>query len=77
MKQRTSGGDWGDWLKGCEGLWEMTNVKFPFLLPVLLADKEIEGVLRPQEVVIIQDFHRTHPVGIEVTRDLLENKRKR
>lgn len=38
--------------------------------PVLLADKQIEGVLRPQEVVVIQNFHCTHPVRIEVTGNL-------
>jgi hypothetical protein len=35
-----------------------------------LTNKEVEGILRPQEVVIVQDLHSTHPVGIEVTGDL-------
>lgn len=41
-----------------------------FVLPVLLADKEIESILRPQEVVIVQDFHGAHPVRVEVTCNL-------
>lgn len=41
-----------------------------FPSPVLLADKQIEGVLCPQEIVVVQDFHCTHPVRIEVTCNL-------
>jgi len=44
--------------------------------PVLLAHEQVEGVLRPQEVVVVQDFHGTHPVGIEVTRDLTTTNNK-
>lgn len=41
-----------------------------FPSPVLLADKQIEGVLCPQEVVVVQDLDGTHPVRIEVTCNL-------
>lgn len=43
--------------------------------PVLLADKEVEGIFCPQKVVIIQDLNRTHPVRIEVTSNLTEDMR--
>lgn len=47
-----------------------------FCSPVLLTDKQIECVLRPQEIVIIQDFHCTHPVRIEVTCNLTQKRKK-
>lgn len=48
--------------------WDAVKMLFPS--PVFLAHKQIEGVLGPQEVVVIQDFHCAHPVRIEVTSDL-------
>lgn len=45
------------------------------LSPVLLAHEKIEGVLRPQEVVVVKDFHCAHPVGIEVARNLTKKKK--
>lgn len=47
-----------------------------FSSPVLLADKQIECILCPQEVVVVQDFHSTHPVRIKVTCNLTNNKKK-
>lgn len=44
--------------------------------PVLLADEQVESVLRSEEVVIIQDFNSTHPVGIEITSNLMEWKQR-
>lgn len=41
--------------------------------PVLLADKQVERIFRPQEVVVVQDLHSTHPVGVEVTCNLTQN----
>ena len=44
--------------------------------PVLLTHKQVERILRPQEVVIIQDLHGTHPIWIKVTGNL-RGKRER
>lgn len=38
--------------------------------PVLLTHKQVKGIFSPQEIVIIQDFHGTHPVGIKVSGNL-------
>ena len=46
---------------------------FALFSPVLLADKQVEGILGPQKVVIIQNFYCTHPVGIEITSNLSKN----
>lgn len=42
----------------------------PSHLPVLLAHKQIESILRSQEIIIIQDLHGTHPVWIEIPGNL-------
>lgn len=62
---------------GCRGAaldTKISNIKYYLrsyvFSPVLLADKQIEGILCPQKVVIIQDFNCTHPVRIEVTCNL-------
>lgn len=42
--------------------------------PILLTHKQVKGIFSPQEIVIIQDFHSTHPVGVKVSSDLKTNK---
>lgn len=41
--------------------------------PVLLADKQVEGILCPQEVVVIKNLHSAHPVRIKITSNLSKN----
>lgn len=42
--------------------------------PVLLTHKQVKRILSPQEIVIVQDFHRAHPVGVEVSSNLQTDK---
>ncbi|KAL0627385.1 hypothetical protein AAY473_000694 [Plecturocebus cupreus] len=42
--------------------------------PVLLTHKQVKGIFSPQKIVIIQDFHSTHPVGIKVSSNLKTDK---
>lgn len=42
--------------------------------PILLTHKQVKGIFSPQEIVIIQDFNSTHPVGIEVSSNLKIDK---
>lgn len=44
--------------------------------PVLLTHKQVKGIFGPQKIVIIQDFHSTHPVGIKVSSNLKTDKVK-
>lgn len=39
-------------------------------VPVLLTCEEVERILCTKEVVIINDFHSSHPLMIAVPRDL-------
>ena len=40
------------------------------LIPVFLADEEIERVFSSEEGVIIQDFNGSHPIGVTITSHL-------
>lgn len=42
--------------------------------PILLTHKQVKGIFSPQEIVIIQDFHSTHPVGVKVSSNLKKDK---
>lgn len=42
--------------------------------PILLTHKQVKGIFGPQEIVIIQDLHSTHPVRIKVSSDLKTDK---
>jgi hypothetical protein len=35
-------------------------------IPVFLADKQVEGILSSEERIVIQYFHRCHPVWVVV-----------
>jgi hypothetical protein len=38
--------------------------------PVFLANKQVEGILSTQESVIVDDFHSSHPVRVEISSNL-------
>lgn len=42
--------------------------------PILLTHKQVKGIFSPQEIVIVQDFHSTHPVGVKVSSNLKTDK---
>lgn len=52
----------------------LTCPPIPGHSPVLLTHKQVKRVLSPQEIVIVQDFHRAHPVGVEVSSNLHTDK---
>lgn len=46
-------------------------------VPVFLTHEKVKRILCTEEIIIVQNLYRTHPVGVEVSRNLKRNEKKK